>query len=280
MPSSQNGYADVQGGKIYFETKGNPQDLPVVLIHAGFLDRRLWDEQFELFPAEGLYVIRYDMRGLGRSSWPKTLFEDASDLHELLNYIGVRDKVCLVGLSNGGSVALDFCLAHPDRVRGLILVAPTVQGYEYEDEHEEKLDRAMDGEWQKWQEAIKEDRVREAVEIHLGIMAPVVAGEAKEQIIKVALENYRAFKHDLNQMRKTGDPPAFKRLAEIKVPTLLIWGDRDYPGQISLAERVHRMIPQSKRILVHGADHLVNVSQPGSFNRVVLNFIRSQRDGL
>jgi len=272
-----SGFATVKNGKLYYETLGNPKDLPLVFIHAGFLDCRMWDEQFVLFSKEDFRTIRYDIRGSGKSERPKTSFDDAVDLKDLLESIGANRKVAIIGLSNGGSIAIDFALEFPNRVKCLVLVAPTVNGYEYADANEEKLDKAMAGEWSKWEEAIKNGRLEDAVEVHVRIMASALDKETKTRVSKIALENYGIFKDPIDPLRIKMNPPAFKRLSEIRVPTLLVWGDKDYPGQISLAERVQSFIPGSKKILIHGADHLVNLSQTEVFNRVVLNYLRTQK---
>jgi 3-oxoadipate enol-lactonase len=279
------GYANVGGAKLYYESTGGDQDAPpVVLIHAGFLDSRMWDDQFGYFSDEGFRVIRYDLRGSGRSdklsppsSQPSLAakYDDANDLFELLEFLKI-DKCHLVGLSNGGSVAINFALSHPNNLKCLVLVAPTVEGYEYSDANEEKLDHAMDAEWDRWKQALDANDFQSAIEIHLRILAPALSSEAKSRVVKIALDNYGIFKAPTEELRVKMDPPAFKRLKEINIPTLLVWGDRDYPGQISLAQRVHSIIPDSKRILIHGADHLVNISQSDTFNRGLLNFIRKQ----
>ena len=270
------GFAEISGGKLYYESSANTQNPCIVLMHAGFLDLRMWDLQFDFFANEGFRVIRYDRRGLGKSDKPSSSYDEARDLFELLNFLRIQ-KCSPIGISNGGGVAIDFALDYPDKVSSLILVAPTVEGYEYADMHEEKLDKAMDDEWTRWAEALKDNRFKEAIEIHLGILAPALSEDAKAKIVKIALDNYAIFNTSIDEMRIKRNPAAFKRLSEIKVPTLLVWGDKDYPGQISLAERVQSFIPGSRKILIHGADHLVNVSQPATFNRVVSNFLKSQK---
>ena len=84
----------VAGGRLYYEVKGSGH--PIVLIHAGFLDRRMWDEQFELF-AKGFKVIRFDVKGFGKSSRPTDKYSDIEDLHTLLTSLKV-DKTHVVGV--------------------------------------------------------------------------------------------------------------------------------------------------------------------------------------
>ncbi len=271
----ESGYAPVSGGRLYYEVAGKLHDPKVVLIHAGFLDRRMWDEQFELFPKEGFRVLRYDMRGLGKSDKPTAAYDDAVDLKQLLDHLGISDKVSVAGVSNGGSTAIDFALAYPERLKRLILIAPTVNGYEFADAHEENLWKSIDKDSQEQERAVKENRLADAVDIQIKIVASALKGAIREKAFQVAMDNSQNFVKPVYEMQVKKDPPAFKRLSEIKTPTLLIWGDMDFPGQISLAERVNSLIPGSKRILIHGADHLVNLSQPTAFNRIVLNYLKS-----
>lgn len=122
-----NCFAIINGTRIYYEMIGEGDVL--VLLHSGYTDLRLWDDQFELF---GRYfkVIRYDIRGFGRSDKPSEPFSHFEDLKELLNYLGI-DKAHLVGVSMGGSIAIDFTLQYPDSVEYLVLSGSSLNGYLY-----------------------------------------------------------------------------------------------------------------------------------------------------
>src|SRR3990172_11439146 len=132
--SLQYDYVSVVGGRLYYEIKGTGH--PIVLIHAGFLDRRMWDEQFEFF-AKDFKVIRYDVRGFGKSSRPAEKYSDIEDLHTLLTSLKV-EKTYLVGVSNGGRIAIDFTINHQSIVGALILVGSGVSGYETSEPEEDK----------------------------------------------------------------------------------------------------------------------------------------------
>ena len=110
----------VNGTQLYYEVAGEGQ--PLVLVHSGGFDRRLWDEQCTTF-ADHYQVIRYDVRGHGESPPPTKPYSDAEDLDRLLQWLQV-EKVHLVGLSLGGRIIIDFALAHPEMVDTLLLVAP------------------------------------------------------------------------------------------------------------------------------------------------------------
>jgi 3-oxoadipate enol-lactonase len=121
---SQTGFLNAQGAPLYYKIAG--QGYPLLLIHAGVADSSMWDDQFEVF-AQQYRVIRYDMRGFGRSSVPAGPFANHEDPAALLNFLGIK-KAQLIGISFGGKIVLDFTLAYPERVASLVLVAPSVGG--------------------------------------------------------------------------------------------------------------------------------------------------------
>src|SRR5215470_15932342 len=105
MNTSERVYVPVSGeGSLWAQREGAGQ--PVVLLHGAGMDSRLWDGVFQLL-ARRHTVIRYDARGLGRSTAPSQPFWDVEDLHTILDHFGV-DRAALVGLSMGGETSLDF----------------------------------------------------------------------------------------------------------------------------------------------------------------------------
>jgi 3-oxoadipate enol-lactonase len=117
----------VPGTQLYYEVTG--EGPPLVFVHSGGFDPRLWDEQFFAF-ADRHTVIRYDVRGHGESPPPTKPYSDAEDLCSLLRWLHIG-KAHAVGLSLGGSIVIDFALAHPQMIETLILVAPDVTGYAF-----------------------------------------------------------------------------------------------------------------------------------------------------
>ena len=109
----------LSNGSLYYEASG--EGSPVVLLHGASLDLHMWDKQTDTL-AKRFRVIRYDLRGYGESSPATGTFSDVDDLEKLLDHLGHR-KASLVGLSQGSGVALNFTLAHPERVDRLVLVS-------------------------------------------------------------------------------------------------------------------------------------------------------------
>src|SRR5712692_1960735 len=100
------------------------------------MDSRMWDDQFDVF-AQHYRVIRYDMRGFGNSDLPTESISFHGDLYSLLNFLDI-EKACVLGLSVGGSIAINFTLTHPEMVDKLILVAAGLGGYQSSEENNQK----------------------------------------------------------------------------------------------------------------------------------------------
>ena len=122
-----SGFVRVAEPVIYYEVAGSGE--PVVLIHGGQMDRRMWDPQFESW-SKKYRLVRYDVRGYGRSPTPTLPYSDTDDLLAVLDALAIP-KAHLVGLSLGGRIAIDFTLAHPDRVASLVAVAAGMSGFEF-----------------------------------------------------------------------------------------------------------------------------------------------------
>ncbi len=265
----ESGFIQVEGGKLYYEVNGGGP--PLVLIHAGFLDSRMWDEQFQLF-AQKFRVIRYDVRGYGKSDQPLSIFSDYKDLRSLLDHLNVK-STHIVGVSNGGRIALDFAVEYPGMMNSLVLVGTGVKGREVSSPEEEKAWDEFDAQMKPQEEAVKENRLAEAAEMDVDAWASAQTPASRKRILEIALDNSHTQKENPGKLQVSPQPPAFKRLSEIRVPTLVIIGDRDIRGMRYISDDVHSKISGSKKLVIPGADHIVNKSKPEEFNRAVLEFL-------
>jgi pimeloyl-ACP methyl ester carboxylesterase len=133
---SQTGFAQLNGTQIHYEIAG--AGLPLVLVHAGIADSRMWDEQFGVL-ADAFTVVRYDMRGFGQSPMVAGPYAHHHDLAALLQYLNIS-RTALLGCSMGGKTVIDFTLEFPDRVTALMPVAASVSGFVFEGSHPPQWD--------------------------------------------------------------------------------------------------------------------------------------------
>ena len=108
----------VNGVELAYDDEGS--GAPLVLLHAGIADLRMWDDVTPSL-AERFRVIRPDLRGFGETPLPDGPFVYAADVVSLLDALDVG-RAHMIGVSMGGHVALDVAIAHPERVERLVLV--------------------------------------------------------------------------------------------------------------------------------------------------------------
>ena len=128
--SAPGHFVEVEKGKIYYDECGTGPDA-VVLIHDGIAHSAVWDAVWPAFCKE-FHTVRYDRRGYGRSPAATTWYYETDDLFTLLRHLKIN-RAFLVGSSHGGELTIDFTLAHPKLVDGMVLVGAVVSGYGYSD---------------------------------------------------------------------------------------------------------------------------------------------------
>jgi len=258
----------VESTQLYYEVTG--EGPTIVLVHSGGFDRRLWDEQFFTL-ADRYTVIRYDVRGHGKSPPPTKPYSDAEDLYVLLQWLQV-EKARVMGLSFGGSIAIDFTLAHPQMVDAMILVAPDVNGYVFSPEFNRAFIKIVT--------SIQQDDGAPAGDLWLQspILAPTMENpRAVQKLRPIARENSGFWLiNPLFRLDPFVSPPATQRLAEIHAPALLIVGDRHITDVLNEARLVESGVAGIKKVVIPGAGHIVNVEKPQEFNRTTLNFLSAQ----
>jgi pimeloyl-ACP methyl ester carboxylesterase len=257
------GTVPVPRGEVYYEVAGAGE--PVVLIHGGFGDRRMWDDQFEVL-ARDYRVLRYDHRGFGRSPAPDTTYSPIRDLIQLLDHAEM-DRAHIVGNSLGGALAITFAILHPERVRSLTVVASGADGFRYPQSDIEAITEVI--------ALMRGGKQEEALTKWLANpMLAVVNTEpaVKERVERMVRENAGIWTMDAWPQQPL-TPSARERLGRIRVPTLLVIGDRDAASVRRFADSTARMIPRAERVVMEGTDHLPHMEQPAEFNRLLREFI-------
>jgi 3-oxoadipate enol-lactonase len=267
----KSGTVTVKGGELYYEIRGSGPT--VVLLHAGLLDRRMWDEQFATFSHQ-FRVIRYDARGHGRSSMPTGELCNYEDLHDLLVGLHV-EHAALVGLSLGARTAIDFALTYPKMVDGLVLVSPSISGWQFNDpvlkDYEKHMREAgakgdLDTYLEYFQRAWTDGPRRRASEVDPRLRS-WVAIMAKQNLSRLASGG------DV----KVIELNALHKIQAITAPTLVIAGTLDVTDVLSMTELLSSTIAGAHKEFIAGAGHLVNLEKPAEFDRIVLGFLQELR---
>ena len=276
MTKPMTGYVEFGGGRVYYEVAGEGPAL--VLLHTGFLDSGMWDGQWRDF-GQHHTVIRFDMRGFGKSDRAEEPVSRRHELYRVLEHIGVG-RATLVGCSLGGEVILDFVLEHPEMVSGMIVVSAVAGGFEFQGEPPKHL-------LEMFAAAEQGDlTLASELQMRLWVDGPFRQPEQADPLVR-----RRAGEMSRAALAKGTwvvahapppdplDPPAMQRLGEIRVPTLIAAGELDNPEIVRAAEATASAIPGAKKVIFPGCAHLPNLEKPAEFNQTVLSFLEGDYHG-
>lgn len=264
MPTTPSGlFVDVRG-------HGTPT---VVLVHAGIADRRMWDREFVAL-SQRYRVVRYDVRGFGRSADPDSDYYDHDDLCEVLDATDT-DSAVLIGASNGGRIAADAAVMAPERVSALVLAAAALPGtrkdprFEAGVEQEDvaleagDIDRARDVNLDLFVNGVGRSPGQVSADVRVRTAAWL------DELLPRQVEQMRANLGDAQQI----DPPLRARLGDITAPTLIMVGAHDLPTFRLAAQHFAEHIPHSRLDVIDGAAHLINLERPERFDAAVATFL-------
>lgn len=266
---------------IAYDRSGPRGDLPVVLIHAGVADRRMWDPVWTALTAER-DLVRLDLRGFGDSTArpghgratdgrPEAL-SPVDDVLETVAALGI-EQFHLVGASYGAGVAVEVALTEPGRVVSLLLSAP---GGSLIAEVTPDLRAFFDAE----RAALAEDDLDAAVEANLAwwVDGPHRDAGAVDPAIRdlVRQMQRRAFEvtagwDDVAEQEL--DPPALDRLGEVQAPTLVLVGALDLDAILDTADRMTRGIAGARHVEWPDAAHLPSMERPEDFTALLREWL-------
>ena len=274
MQPTQSGYAEVNGARLYYEMAGD--GTPLVMLHAGIADCRMWDAEFAAF-SRSHRALRFDMRGYGRSLPVECDFNLQADLEALLDWLGIAEPMILMGCSMGGGLAIEFALDQPERVAALILVGSSPRGFEGEAD-------GPDGLFAQSEAAFEAGDVERVAELDMriwfdgvGRSPQAVNLEARRKAFDMAK---RVTEHELKgigtHIRKIESIPAADRLQELTMPALIVIGENDLPFLHISADFLIENLPRAEKALIAEAGHLPNMEHPGEFQAAVGDFLENR----
>ena len=228
---------------------------PVVLVHAGIADARMWDPLVERL-TPGWRVVRPDLRGYGRSVLPPGPFSHVDDLAAVLAAVG-EEPVHLVGASLGGRVALDLALSRPAAVRSLVLLGAVVSGFK-PDAPEPPL----------WADVVAAHRADELDALADAEARMWLADPDGTRLPAGVLDLVRAMNRTALAAERSGIAaerpvePAVDRLGGLDRPVLVVDGDLDLPDIGLAADLLADRLPRAERVRFAGTAHLPALERP------------------
>lgn len=267
--NKEAGFIKIEGAKVYYQVEGEGEAL--VLIHAGVADSRMWDGMVATL-AEQFRVIRYDLRGFGQSKDMPARFSNVEDLAQILDHFGIKEAY-ITGISYGSSIALDFSLKYPERVKKLVMGAPSVAGT--------PPSATLEDFWEAEEALVEAGDLEAATELNLKLWVdgpqrtPDEVDPAVRQLVHdmqlLAFENET---EDEVEVVRYGPPYANERLEEVSMLTLVIVGALDLEGKVALAKELDEKIPNSMLQVIEGAAHMVSMEKPGEFSEAMARFFK------
>lgn len=260
-------------GWTHYETAGNAEGRPVVLVHGFSVPYFIWDPTFIALSAAGLHPIRYDLYGRGYSDRPEVSYAlplFVAQLEQLLNGLE-HERVDLVALSMGGPIAAAFAVAFPRRVRKLVLIDPSGArplnlGILY------RL-ASLPG--------ISDAIFRSAGAAYM--LKRVAADFFDPGLVQIFRERYqvqmqfRGFTRAILSTVRHGMLGSFRRvykqLGELDFPMLLIWGRNDQTVPFDQGRVLGTLLPHAEPLVVQDCGHIPHYERPEVVNPRLIDFL-------
>lgn len=249
---------------LHYEILGSGN--PIIMIHSGGTDCRLWMSLAPL-AANDYQVITFDGRGAGQSPSPKEPANYVEDLRELMDELHLKTAV-LIGHSGGGQIATDFCLEYPERVSGLVLIGPSLSGYQSSPEFERWMSEVNAA-------APDADKVME-----LAFSAPlyrVVMSSPQRSFMVEMFRHHLAKTAEWESFESVWpQPPAIDRLEDLQIKILFMIGDHEIQDNECIAE-LFRKLPNVRYVHIPGADHMMPLTHPEEMYIYIAEYLEENR---
>jgi pimeloyl-ACP methyl ester carboxylesterase len=255
---------------FHIEYSHSGSGAPIVLLHAFPLNNQMWRAQIEALQQE-YSCYAPSARGFGGTSpfeSTPSIEQMAHDVNALLDALHISEPIVLCGLSMGGYAALNFARLYPERLQALVLCDTRAEADS--DEAREKRNANI--------EFVQQHDAAALVERVL----PTLLGETTQRENPSLVEQVKGWGRAapvstlaaaLEALRDRPDVTTY--LAQIKVPTLLIFGEEDALAPAEAIEKLEREIPNSKLVTIPHAGHLSNLENPQAFNAALVEFVHS-----
>lgn len=258
-------YQQVNGIELYYEWHGNHNACPLVCINGLLADTTGWLFQLPSWQ-EQFRVLVYDCRGQGQSEKPAGPYlveEHVQDLVSLLDALHIQ-QTHVVGVSNGGTIAVHFAALYPERVAYLVLSSTYAQ-----------TDRVIHAVLESWRRALDHG----GLGLRFDVAVPWVWGPVfltdSSHLLSTLRE--KAVQADADAVRAlidgalACDPSSV--VVRVQSPTLVLVGEDDVLTPPRCARMLAGMLPQAELVMLPCAGHALPIERPTVFNALVHAFL-------
>jgi 3-oxoadipate enol-lactonase len=235
-------YSPEKGFEIAYKISGDSNKPKMVLIHGLFINSDSWYKLLPVFESE-FHVLRYDLRGHGRTTKPKKRFtvrNYTEDLHALLNHLNWTTDLYLVGHSLGGIIALAYPILYPSHVKKMVVA---------------------DGFCFVSQEAMTD------------VLGRINTYKVEDfQIVKKMVIDHMTKKDLIQATMGSAGVNICENLKELNFPVLVLVGKKDITCPVWASEMIHEWLPQSELVIIPNAGHLTILDHPKEFNDLTISF--------
>lgn len=265
-----SGFAPINGTQMYYEVTGEGE--PIVFVHAGIADHRLWDDQVPFFSPK-YKVVTFDMRGFGQTEPIDAEFTNRRDITALLDLLGIA-SAHFVGCSMGGGFSMDIAIESPERVKSLTMVCSGPGGLELDVEEPEIFQKVEEAEQSGDLDLVAEYEAQAWFDGATRTKDQVDANRRAKSIAmnRIALEHQQK---GLGTNVGRLDPSASTRLGELKIPVLVIVGEHDNAYIHAAGDYMAEQIANARKVVMKDTAHLPSLEHPDEFNRILSEFLDS-----
>lgn len=255
----------VDGGQLTVERSGEGPTL--LMVHGWALDHRMFDPQRDELEGD-LETIVYDRRGFGTSSAPPDLRRETGDIIQVLDTLEIS-QAHLLGMSQGGRIALRFAAEFPERLASLSLQGPVIDGYSVDEPAHERIPI---GHYADLVQAENLPEFRRQWRNH-PMMALDHASEKNMALAQLILEDYEGRDLAAFQLEQYDyDVNVLPKLARFQQPVLLLTGAKETAARKAQTDKLRQTFPDVREVILERSGHLSNLTEPRAYNAALRSF--------
>ena len=265
MKPDKYGFLQIDDSKIYYESYG--QGEPIIFIHAGVTDSRMWKYQINDL-SQNFNVILFDQRGFGKSSTPTKNYNPIQDILTLMDSCQIKNAN-IVGISLGALQAIDLAIEYPERVKTLIISGASFPDwqlfndilnkhieftqYVIENGPDSAVNRMLTDPF--WRESIPNEKYKDSRKLF-------------EQILR---ENKNSF--TVNWQLRELPVGLADRLGQVNCPVLIFKPENEMESIKPIFDTIVNKVANIKVAEIANTSHLLNMEKPDEFNNAIINFL-------